>query len=116
MPTGSTCRTSSGIRSLGPHLCSLQLSCSRATARIAERKGMSLPSLMAESGRSETYCAPMCAVPHVQDYLDDLCASYGSVITLAYYIAVPTNATDPASVISADLDVIKHSLTSEEQS
>ena len=42
-----------------------------------------------------------------QDYLDDLCASYGSVITLAYYIAVPANATDPAAVISADLDVIK---------
>jgi hypothetical protein len=42
-----------------------------------------------------------------QDYLDDLCASYGSVITLAYYIAVPESATDPASVVSADLDVIK---------
>jgi hypothetical protein len=44
---------------------------------------------------------------HVQDYLDDLCASYGSVITLAYYIAVPENATDPAAVISADIDVIR---------
>ena len=55
----------------------------------------------------EFCCAPDLCHPPAQDYLDDLCASYGSAITLAYYIAVPANASDPASVITADLDVIK---------
>lgn len=42
-----------------------------------------------------------------QDYLDALCSSYGSVITLAYYIAVPEDAPDPAAIIAVDIGIIK---------
>lgn len=42
-----------------------------------------------------------------QDYLDALCSSWGSVITLAYYVAVPADDPEPAAIVAAELGAIK---------
>lgn len=96
---------SSGICKLGSQLSSAPM-LTRAAPMAAYKSHCFCP-LCLKQDTLETYCTPNMCHLQAQDYLDDLCASYGSVITLAYYIAVPANATDPAAVISADLNVIK---------